>query len=80
MASLATLDERFTVLEKKICNPQSVIHVDGLLVSAYVRTSQEKGHWHENLEPLGILFTMYIVGHGVITQHNVSHDMLSINS
>ncbi len=78
MATLATLDERFTVLEKKICNPQSVIHVDGLLVSAYVHL--KKGHWHENLEPLGILFTMNVVGHGVITQHNVSCDMLSINS
>ncbi len=31
-----SLNERFTVLEKEICNPQSVIHVDGLLVSAYI--------------------------------------------
>ena len=30
---MASLDDRFSLLEKDICNQQSVIHVDGLLVS-----------------------------------------------
>ncbi len=67
-----SLDERFTVLEKEICNPQSVIHVDGLLVSTtstamwYMHTAQRQFCFELHISMLVTIVTLSSIAHVIL--------------